>query len=119
MQDASAQRSAGLVIGDGEHALAPGARVLDACAAPGGKTAQLLERADLDVLALDSDPQRLPRIHETLNRLRLKAEVKQADARQPAAWWDCRPFDAILVDAPCSASGIRAPPSRHPVAAAG
>ncbi len=111
VQDASAQRSAGLVIGDGEHALAPGARVLDACAAPGGKTAQLLERADLDVLALDSDPQRLPRIHESLNRLRLKAEVKQADARQPAAWWDRRPFDAILVDAPCSASGIG---RRHP-----
>ncbi len=108
VQDAAAQRAASLLLGDG---LAAGARVLDACAAPGGKTAQLLERAELDLLALDSDPQRLPRIHETLQRLHLHAEVRAADARQPAQWWDGRPFDAILLDAPCSASGIV---RRHP-----
>jgi 16S rRNA (cytosine967-C5)-methyltransferase len=114
VQDAAAQRAAGLLLGDGglpADRLPPGARVLDACAAPGGKTAQLLERADLELLALDSDPQRLPRIHETLQRLHLRAEVRAADARQPAQWWDGRPFDAILLDAPCSASGIV---RRHP-----
>jgi len=111
VQDAAAQRSASLVLGEGEQALPAGARVLDACAAPGGKTAQLLERADLDLLALDSDPKRVPRIHDTLHRLHLHAEVKAADARQTAAWWDGRPFDAILLDAPCSASGIV---RRHP-----
>ena len=111
VQDAAAQRAASLVLGAGEHALPSGARVLDACAAPGGKTAQLLERADLDLLALDSDPKRVPRIHDTLRRLHLHAEVKAADARQTAAWWDGRPFDAILLDAPCSASGIV---RRHP-----
>lgn len=111
VQDAAAQRSASLVLGQGEQTLPAGARVLDACAAPGGKTAQLLERADLDLLALDSDPARVPRIHDTLQRLHLKAEVKAADARQTAAWWDGRPFDAILLDAPCSASGIV---RRHP-----
>ena len=91
--------------------LPAGARVLDACAAPGGKTAHLLERADLDLLALDSDPVRLPRVQDTLNRLQLKAELKAADARDTAAWWDGRPFDAILLDAPCTASGIV---RRHP-----
>ena len=111
VQDAAAQRAAGLLLGDGERALAAGARVLDACAAPGGKTAQLLERADLDLLALDSDPQRVPRIHDTLHRLHLQAEVRAADARQTATWWDGRPFDAILLDAPCSASSIM---RRHP-----
>jgi 16S rRNA (cytosine967-C5)-methyltransferase len=111
VQDAAAQRAASLMLGEGEHALSSGARVLDACAAPGGKTAQLLERADLDLLALDSDPQRVPRIHDTLHRLHLHAEVKAADARQTAVWWDGRPFDAILLDAPCSASGIV---RRHP-----
>jgi 16S rRNA (cytosine967-C5)-methyltransferase len=111
VQDESAQRAASLVLGDGDHRLAAGARVLDACAAPGGKTAQLLERADLDLLALDSDPERLPLIHDTLRRLRLRATVRAADARQPAQWWDGRPFDAILLDAPCSASGIV---RRHP-----
>jgi 16S rRNA (cytosine967-C5)-methyltransferase len=92
-------------------ALPPGARVLDACAAPGGKTAHLLELADLDLLALDSDPVRLQRVQETLNRLQLQAELKAADARDVASWWDGRPFDAILLDAPCSASGIV---RRHP-----
>ena len=111
VQDAAAQRAAGLLLGQGGEALPAGARVLDACAAPGGKTAQLLERAELDLLALDSDPQRLPRLHETLQRLHLHAEVRAADARRPASWWDGRPFDAILLDAPCSASGIV---RRHP-----
>ncbi|MEO7245984.1 MAG: 16S rRNA (cytosine(967)-C(5))-methyltransferase RsmB, partial [Rubrivivax sp.] len=90
-----------------------GARVLDACAAPGGKTAHLLElRPDLELLALDADAQRLTRVQQTLNRLRLGgATLAAADARTPAAWWDGRPFDAVLLDAPCSASGIV---RRHP-----
>ncbi len=108
VQDANAQRAAPLLIGPG---LRPGARVLDACAAPGGKTAHLLELAELDVLALDSDPARLARVHETLARLGLAARTVAADAGTPAAWWDGRPFDAILLDAPCSASGIV---RRHP-----
>ena len=108
VQDASAQRAALLLHGAG---FVPGARVLDACAAPGGKTAHLLELADLDLLALDSDARRLDRVNETLRRLRLRAELKCADAAQPDAWWDGRPFDAILLDAPCSASGIV---RRHP-----
>jgi 16S rRNA (cytosine967-C5)-methyltransferase len=109
VQDAAAQRAARLLLGDGW--LRPGARVLDACAAPGGKTAHLLELADLDLLALDSDPLRLARVQDTLNRLALRAALKAADARQPATWWDGRPFDAILLDAPCTASGIV---RRHP-----
>ncbi len=117
VQDASAQRAAPLLLGPGSgpgvapEPLRPGARVLDACAAPGGKTAHLLERADLDLLALDSDPRRLARVQETLDRLRLRATLACADARHPARWWDGRPFDAILLDAPCSASGIV---RRHP-----
>jgi len=85
--------------------------VLDACAAPGGKTAHLLELADLDVLALDVDPLRLARVRDTLNRLHLVAQLRAADARDTASWWDGRPFDAVLLDAPCSASGIV---RRHP-----
>jgi 16S rRNA (cytosine967-C5)-methyltransferase len=108
VQDAAAQRAAPLLLGDG---LSPGARVLDACAAPGGKTAHLLELAELEVLALDADPLRLARVKDNLNRLHLHAELKAGDARQPAAWWDGRPFDAILLDAPCTASGIV---RRHP-----
>jgi 16S rRNA (cytosine967-C5)-methyltransferase len=108
VQDAAAQRAARLLLAGG---LATRARVLDACAAPGGKTAHLLELADLDLLALDSDPARLPRVQEGLSRLHLEAELKVGDARRPAAWWDGRPFDAILLDAPCSASGIV---RRHP-----
>ena len=108
VQDAAAQRAASLLLGDG---LPHGARVLDACAAPGGKTAQLLERADLDVLALDIAPLRLQRVQETLNRLQLKAQLVVGDAREPARWWDGKPFDAILLDAPCTASGIV---RRHP-----
>ncbi len=121
VQDAAAQRAALLLLGDhpGAAALPAQARVLDACAAPGGKTAHLLELAELDLLALDSDPQRLARVQETLNRLQLlppqvpgnRVELKAADARQPRTWWDGRPFDAILLDAPCTASGIV---RRHP-----
>jgi 16S rRNA (cytosine967-C5)-methyltransferase len=108
VQDAAAQRAASLLVGAG---LPPGARVLDACAAPGGKTAHLLELADLDVLALDSDPNRLARVDDALARLHLKARTQAGDGRRPAEWWDGQPFDAILLDAPCSASGIV---RRHP-----
>jgi 16S rRNA (cytosine967-C5)-methyltransferase len=85
--------------------------VLDACAAPGGKTAHLLELADLDVLALDSDPARLTRVHETLARVGLQARTVAADAGATVTWWDGQAFDAILLDAPCSAAGIV---RRHP-----
>jgi 16S rRNA (cytosine967-C5)-methyltransferase len=121
VQDAAAQRAARLLLGGtgpytGEPAepfpgLRPGARVLDACAAPGGKTAHLLELADLDLLALDSDPLRLARVQDNLNRLGLRAELKAGDGRFPKGWWDGRLFDAILLDAPCTASGIV---RRHP-----
>ena len=111
VQDAAAQLAAPLLLA-GLQAAGDRLRVLDACAAPGGKTAHLLElAAQAEVLALDADPQRCERIHGTLQRLRLQAEVRSADAAQPAAWWDGRPFDAILLDAPCTASGIV---RRHP-----
>jgi 16S rRNA (cytosine967-C5)-methyltransferase len=105
VQDAGAQRAAELLDP------APGARVLDACAAPGGKTAHLLERADADVLALDIDGARARRIEDNLKRLRLSAKVRVADCLAVGAWWDARPFDAILADVPCSASGVA---RRHP-----
>ncbi len=122
VQDVSAQLAAPLLLGLGKGgadgldgragaALAQGARVLDACAAPGGKTAHLLELADLDLLALDSDGQRLQRVADTLQRLQLKATLQCADARDVPRWWDGRPFDAILIDAPCTGSGIV---RRHP-----
>jgi 16S rRNA (cytosine967-C5)-methyltransferase len=115
VQDLAAQRAAPLLLGwpNGEAGtcLPPGARVLDACAAPGGKTAHLLELADLEILALDQDASRLVRVDETLARLRLQAQTLAADAGEPASWWDGRAFDAILLDAPCSASGIV---RRHP-----
>lgn len=86
----------------------PGARVLDACAAPGGKAAHLAERdASLRITALDVDARRVRRMHETFARLRLDGlDVRAGDATQPDAWWDGVPFDAILIDAPCSATGI-------------
>ena len=108
VQDAAAQRAAPLLL-DGLGVARP--RVLDACAAPGGKTAHLLELSDAQVTALDVDPQRGERIRQTLARLGLQAQVLCADAGQPATWWDGQPFDAILLDAPCTASGIV---RRHP-----
>jgi 16S rRNA (cytosine967-C5)-methyltransferase len=108
VQDAAAQRAAPLLLA---KPLASGARVLDACAAPGGKTAHLLELADLDVVAIDRDRDRLTRVDETLARLGLAASTIAADAAAPATWWDGRPFAAILLDAPCTASGIV---RRHP-----
>ena len=101
VQDGSAQLVADAL------APAPAARVLDACAAPGGKAAQLLERdASLRLLALDVDARRLRRIGDTLARLGLTADLRCADAAEVAAWWDGVPFDAILLDAPCSATGV-------------
>lgn len=121
VQDAAAQWAAPWLLGLDDPRLVPlppGARVLDACAAPGGKTAHLLELADLDVTALDRDAQRLGRVHQNLDRLGLRARVLAADAGEPGdgtaaavGWWDGRPYDAILLDAPCSASGIV---RRHP-----
>lgn len=110
VQDAAAQLAAPLLLG----ALPPRAmplRILDACAAPGGKTAHLLELADAQVTALDVDPARCARIHDTLARLGLHAKVLAADATRPDTWWDGQLFDAILLDAPCTASGIV---RRHP-----
>ncbi|RXZ44579.1 16S rRNA (cytosine(967)-C(5))-methyltransferase RsmB [Crenobacter cavernae] len=88
-----------------------GQRVLDACAAPGGKTGHILELADVDLTALDVDAARLKRVEENLDRLRLSATLKAADAAQPGTWWDGVPFDRILADVPCSASGVV---RRHP-----
>ncbi|SFF22914.1 16S rRNA m(5)C-967 methyltransferase [Fontimonas thermophila] len=105
VQDASAQFAVGLL------ALEHGQRVLDACAAPGGKTAHILESADVTVTALDTDPQRLLRIDENLRRLKLQAQVLAGDAAEPARWWDRKPYDRILLDAPCSGTGVI---RRHP-----
>ena len=88
-----------------------GMRVLDACAAPGGKTAHLLERADLDLTALELDAARAARIGDNLRRLGLAADVKVADCREVDTWWNGRRFDRILADVPCSASGVA---RRHP-----
>jgi 16S rRNA (cytosine967-C5)-methyltransferase len=85
--------------------------VLDACAAPGGKACHLLERADVKLLALDRDPARTAPIRANLDRLGLRCEVLAADAGDTAAWWDGVPFDRILLDAPCSATGVI---RRHP-----
>jgi 16S rRNA (cytosine967-C5)-methyltransferase len=93
--------------------LAAGQRVLDACAAPGGKTALIAEREPnlAKVVAVDIDPQRLSRVRENLSRGNLSAELVSGDAGAPAPWWDGVPFDRILLDAPCSALGVI---RRHP-----
>ena len=106
VQDAAAQLAAPLLLSGLEAQ-----RILDACAAPGGKTGHLLELSDAHVTALEIDPTRTARIQENLLRLGLQAQVLTADAAQPAQWWDGVAFDAILLDAPCSASGIV---RRHP-----
>jgi 16S rRNA (cytosine967-C5)-methyltransferase len=118
VQDAAAQWAAPWLLGlDAAAGLPPlppmpeGARVLDACAAPGGKTTHLLELADVQLTALDQDASRLSRVGDNLARLGLKAHLQAADASQPNAWWNGQMFDAILLDAPCSASGIV---RRHP-----
>jgi 16S rRNA (cytosine967-C5)-methyltransferase len=105
VQDQSAQHAARLLD------VADGMRVLDACAAPGGKTGHLLELADLDLLALDKDANRLNQVQANLTRLGLTAKLLAADAAVPDSWWDGVPFDRILLDAPCSASGVV---KRHP-----
>lgn len=116
VQDSAAQLAAPLLL-DGLPAGQGPLRVLDACAAPGGKTAHLLEHAGarlgvpIEVTALEIDAARSRRIDETLARLGLQARVLVADAARPEGWWDQRPFDAILLDAPCTASGIV---RRHP-----
>jgi 16S rRNA (cytosine967-C5)-methyltransferase len=105
VQDASAQLAAPLL------ALAAGQRVLDACAAPGGKSAHILELADVDLTSLDNDAARLDRIRSNLDRLQLRSRIVCGDAAAPAAWWDGVPYDRILADVPCSASGVV---RRHP-----
>ncbi len=107
VQDAAAQLTAPLLR------LTPGLRVLDACAAPGGKTAHILESepALAELVALDKAPARIPRLRATLSRLALQCSVINADAAHPAKWWDGQPFERILLDAPCTASGVI---RRHP-----
>jgi 16S rRNA (cytosine967-C5)-methyltransferase len=100
VQDPAAQLAAPLLD------LADGMRVLDACAAPGGKSAHALELADVELTALDQDAARLERVHANLARLGLTAHVACGDACEPAPWWDGKPYQRILLDAPCSASGI-------------
>ena len=108
VQDLGAQCAAPLLD------VSDGMRVLDACAAPGGKTAHLLECADVEMVALDVDPKRLARIEENIARLALgerRIRIVLGDAGKPSDWWDGRPFDRILLDAPCTASGVV---RRHP-----
>lgn len=83
-----------------------GMRVLDACCAPGGKTSHILELADVEMLALDHDAERLQRVQSNLDRLQLRARLQAGDAADPASWWDGVAFDRILADVPCTASGI-------------
>jgi len=105
VQDAGAQYAAQLLD------VSDGMRVLDACAAPGGKSTHLLELAQLDLFALDKDEQRLERVRENMQRLQLSARLQIGDAAQPDDWWDGQPFQRILADVPCSASGVV---RRHP-----
>ncbi|SNS16778.1 16S rRNA (cytosine967-C5)-methyltransferase [Noviherbaspirillum humi] len=104
VQDAAAQQAAPLLD------VRDGMRVLDACAAPGGKTGHLLELADIDLTALDSDPARLEKVRQNLGRLELSAKLASGDAAA-RNWWDGKPFQRILADVPCTASGIV---RRHP-----
>ena len=107
VQDAAAQFAAPLLLAD------VSGRVLDACAAPGGKTGHLLELAGdrIELTAIDNDPQRLQLVADNLERLGMDATLIAADASNPGSWWNKEPFDAILLDAPCSASGVI---RRHP-----
>jgi 16S rRNA (cytosine967-C5)-methyltransferase len=118
VQDAAAQMAAPLLLEalGGTQPSAKPLRILDACAAPGGKTSHLLEWAAhrhiaVEVIALDVDAQRCERIEDNLKRLGLKARIIAADAARPADWHDGQGFDGILLDAPCTASGIV---RRHP-----
>jgi len=105
VQDAGAQYAAHLLD------VRDGMRVLDACAAPGGKTAHILEDAQVEMVALDKDEQRLRRVADNLRRLKLDARLLAGDAACPEDWWDGKPFQRVLADAPCSASGVV---RRHP-----
>jgi 16S rRNA (cytosine967-C5)-methyltransferase len=105
VQDAAAQRAAPLLE------LADGQRVLDACAAPGGKSAHILERAAVRLTALDTDAARCGALQANLARLGLAAQVRAADCTAPDDWWDGQPFERILADVPCTASGVA---RRHP-----
>jgi 16S rRNA (cytosine967-C5)-methyltransferase len=105
VQDAGAQYAARLLD------VRDGMRVLDACAAPGGKAAHILELAAVELLALDKDETRLQRVAENLKRLGLAAQLVAGDAADPDSWWDGRYFQRILADVPCSASGVV---RRHP-----
>lgn len=105
VQDAGAQYAAHFID------VANGMRVLDACSAPGGKAAHLLERVNIELVALDKDEERLKRVRDNLQRLNLNAQVVCGDAAKPADWWDGKQFDRILADVPCSASGVV---RRHP-----
>ncbi len=105
VQDAAAQWAAQLLR------LESGQRVLDACAAPGGKTGHILETADVEMVAMDIDPERLKRIESNLKRLGKTAQLFTGDICDPSSWWDGEPFDRILLDVPCSATGVI---RRHP-----
>jgi len=100
VQDFGAQQAAKLLD------LQDGMKVLDACCAPGGKTGHILELADINLLAIDSDQIRLQRTQSNLTRLGLQADLKVGDAAAPDTWWNGIPFDRILADVPCTASGI-------------
>ncbi|MCL5272867.1 MAG: methyltransferase domain-containing protein, partial [Gammaproteobacteria bacterium] len=102
VQDGAAQLAASLL------SLKPGLRVLDACCAPGGKTCHILESEAelLECVALDVDAKRLKRVKENLSRLDLETTLVQGDALVPQTWWDGQLFDRILLDAPCSATGV-------------
>lgn len=102
VQDGAAQLAASLL------SLKPGQRVLDACCAPGGKTCHILESESelLECVALDVDAKRLKRVKENLNRLNFETTLVQGDALIPQTWWDGQLFDRILLDAPCSATGV-------------